>query len=95
MLTNQLLSKVSGSNCIQVVILKKCKPELLYILTELFNVFQILERFHLCSLYLGMLGRGLRLKITSLLVFLLWLEKPLKIADLLDLSDIWQNFQGS
>ena len=31
------LSKASGPNCIPVVVLKNCKPELSYILAELFN----------------------------------------------------------
>ena len=31
------LSKASGSDCIPVVFLKNCEPELSYILTELFN----------------------------------------------------------
>ena len=31
-------SKVSGPDCIPVVVLKKCEPELSYILAELFNM---------------------------------------------------------
>ena len=31
------LSKASGLGCISVVVLKKCQPELSYILVELFN----------------------------------------------------------
>ena len=31
------LSKASGPDCIPVVVLKNCEPELSYILTELFN----------------------------------------------------------
>ena len=31
------LSKASGPDCIQVVVLKNCEPELSYILAELFN----------------------------------------------------------
>ena len=31
------LSKASGPNCIPVVVLKNCQPELSYILAELFN----------------------------------------------------------
>ena len=31
------LSKASGPNCIPVVVLKNCEPELSYILAELFN----------------------------------------------------------
>ena len=32
-------SKVSGPDCIPVVGLKNCEPELLYILAELFNMY--------------------------------------------------------
>ena len=35
-LTNFDLSKVSGPDCILVLVLKKCEPELSYILAELF-----------------------------------------------------------
>ena len=31
-------SKVSGPDCIPMVVLKTCEPELLYILAELFNM---------------------------------------------------------
>ena len=34
---NLVLSKASGLNCIPVVVLKNCDPELSYILAELFN----------------------------------------------------------
>ena len=37
---NHDLSKASGPDCIPVVVLKSCKPELSYILAELFNKFQ-------------------------------------------------------
>ena len=46
-------SKASGRDCIPVVILKNCEPELSYILAEFFNkclkrslVFQVIGRFH-------------------------------------------------
>ena len=32
------LSKASGPDCIPVVVLKNCEPELSYILAELFNM---------------------------------------------------------
>ena len=35
--TNLDLSKASGPDCIPVVVLKNCKPELSYIIAELFN----------------------------------------------------------
>ena len=34
---NLYFSKVSGPDCIPVVVLKNCEPEPLYILTELFS----------------------------------------------------------
>ena len=34
---HQILPKASSSDCIPVVVLKNCEPELSYILTELFN----------------------------------------------------------
>ena len=77
-------SKVYGCDCIPVVVLKNCEPELSYIVTELFNkclrdsFFQIVDRFHWRSLYTRMLGKSLQLKNTALLVFFLWLVKSLK-----------------
>ena len=56
------LSKVAGPDCIQVVVLKNCEPELSYILAKLFN----------------MCLQGLQLRTTTLLVFFLWLGKSLK-----------------
>ena len=46
------LSKAFGPDCIPVVVLKNCEPEVSYILAELFNkclkepCFQIVGRFH-------------------------------------------------
>ena len=37
-ITNLDLSKVSGPDCIPVVVLKSCEPELSYILAELFHM---------------------------------------------------------
>ena len=37
LIMNYDLSKASGPNCIPVVVLKNCEPELSYILAELFN----------------------------------------------------------
>ena len=65
------LSKASGPDCIPVVVLKNCESELSYILAELFNKC-LEESFPDCwSLYLRMLGKGLQLKTTTLLVFFL------------------------
>ena len=52
------LSKASGRYCTPVVVPKNCEPELSLILAELFNeclkrvVFEIVGRFHQCSVYL-------------------------------------------
>ena len=71
------LSMVSGPDCIAVVVLKKCEPELSFsVLRSL--VFQIVGRFHQWSLYLRMLGKALQLKTAALLVFFLWLVKCLR-----------------
>ena len=78
------LSKASGPDCIPVVVLKNCEPELSYILAELFNkclkesCFPDCWKVSLWSLYLRMLGKGLLLKTAALLVFFLWLVKSLK-----------------
>ena len=37
-ITNLDSSKASGPDCIPVVVLKNCEPELSYVLAELFNV---------------------------------------------------------
>ena len=37
-ITNLDSSKASGPNCIPMVVLRNCEPELLYILAELFNM---------------------------------------------------------
>ena len=75
------LSKGSGPDCIPVVVLKNCEPELSYILAELFNVCLKESCFPDCwkvSLVVPVLknvGKGLLLKTTALLVFFLWLLK--------------------
>ena len=57
------LSKASGLDCIPVVVLKNCEPELSCILANSSIsvlrsvVFQIVGRFHQWSLYLRMLGK--------------------------------------
>ena len=80
------MAKASVPDCVPVVVLKNCEPELCYILafnksstsllTSLF--FQFVRMFHLWSLYLRMLGKVLLLKTTALLVFFLWLVKSSK-----------------
>ena len=75
---NLHLSKASGPDCIPVVVLKNCEPELSYILAELFNKCLKESCFPDCwkvssvwSLYLRIIGKGLQLKTTALLVFFL------------------------
>ena len=98
------LSKASGPDCISVVVLKNCEPELSYILAELFNnclkesFFQIIGRFHQWSLYLKTLGKGLELKTTTLLVLFLCLVKSEKLennrtVDHLEKRGLFSDFQ--
>ena len=66
------LSKASGSDCIRVVVLKNYEPELFHILAELFKKFLKESYFPDCwkvSLVVSMLGKGLQLRTTILLVF--------------------------
>ena len=70
------LAMASGPDCVPVVVLKNCEPELSYILAGL--------KINMClkescfpdswkvSMYLKMLRNGLELKTTALLVFFLW-----------------------
>ena len=61
-ITNLDSSKATGPGCIPVVVLQNCEPKLSYILAQLFGKY---------FLYLRMLGKGLQLKTTVLLVFFL------------------------
>ena len=77
------LSKATGPDCIPVVVLKNCEPELSHILAKLF--IKCLKEFcfpdcwfHLWSLYLRVLGKSLLLKTTVMLLFFLWLLKSFK-----------------
>ena len=78
------LSKVSGPDCIPVVVLKNCEPERSYILAELFNkclkesCFSDFCKVYRWFLYLRMLGKGLQVNTTALLVFFLPLVNSLK-----------------
>ena len=69
------LLKVSGPDCIPVVVLKNSEPELSYLLAELFYTFLEKSCFPDCwkvslvVLYLRMLRKVLQLKTTTLLVF--------------------------
>ena len=77
-------SKASGPDCIPVVVLKNCEPELSYILAELFNKCLKESCFPDCwkvSLMVPVfknVGKGLQLKTIGLLVFFLWSVKSCK-----------------
>ena len=83
-ITNLDSSKASGPDCIPVVVLKNCEPELSYILAKLFNKCLKVSCFPDCwkslrwSPCLRMLGKVLQLKTTALSVFFLWLVKSLE-----------------
>ena len=77
-------SKASGPDCIPVVVVKSCEPELSYLLAKLFNMCLKQSCFPDCwkdSLVVSLfknVGKGLQLKTTALLAFFLWLVKSLK-----------------
>ena len=77
------LLNVSGVDCIPVVVLKNCEPELSCVLGELFRMclkefwFPDCWKSHWWALYLRTLGNALQLK-NSVLVFSLWSVKSLK-----------------
>ena len=83
-ITNLDLSKASGPDCIPVVVLKNCEPELSYILAELFNKCLKESCFPDCWKVSSVapvfknVGKGFLLKTTALLVFFPWLVKFLK-----------------
>ena len=75
---------MSGPDCIPVVVLKNGEPELLYILTELFNMCLKESCFPDCwkvSLMVPVfknVRKGLLLNLDALLLFFMWLVKSLK-----------------
>ena len=76
-------SAAASEFCIPVVVLNNCGPELFYILAELFNKCLKESCFPDCWKVLlvvpvFMLGKGLQLKTTALLIFFLWLIRCLK-----------------
>ena len=82
-ITNLESSKASGPDCLPVVALKKCGPELSYILAELFNMCLKEPCFPDCWKVSSMVPVfkivGKRSTATTTrLVFLLWLVKYLK-----------------
>ena len=78
------LSKISGPDCVPVVVLKNCEPELSYILAGLFNKYLKESCFPDCWKVSSVVPvfknveEGLQLKTTTLLAFFLWLVKSLK-----------------
>ena len=78
------LSKASGPNCIPVVVLKNCEPELSYILAELFNKCLKESYFPDCWKVSSVVpvfknvGERSTAKTTAQLVFFLWLVRSLK-----------------
>ena len=83
-ITNLDSSKSSSPDCIPVVVLKNCEPELSYILAKLFNKCLKESCFADCWKVSSVVPvfknvkKGLQLKTTTLLVFFLWLVKSLK-----------------
>ena len=79
-ITNLESSKASGFDCIPVVVLKNCEPELSYILAKLFNMYLKGSCFPDCqevSLVVPVFKK-FELKTITLLVSFLWLGKSLK-----------------
>ena len=91
-----VVEKASSPDCIPVVVLKNCDPELSHILAEPFNKCFQEPCFPDCWKVSSMIpvfkdvAKGLQLKTTALLVFFLWLVRSLKnllIIGLLFLSN--------
>ena len=76
--------KASGPDCILVVVLRNCEPELSYILSELLNTCLketcFLDCWNVSSVVpvFKNVGKDLQPKTTALLVFFLWLVNSLK-----------------
>ena len=90
-LTNLDSSMASGPNCIPVVVLNNCEPELSHILAKLLSMCLKESCFPDCwkvssvvPVFLRILGKGLLLKITAPLVSL-WLIKSSKNLQVLGL----------
>ena len=73
-----LLYSTAQRCCLLHVIKQKCLLKTFQQTDWKSLVFQIARRFHQWFLYLKMLGTGLQLKTTTLLVCFLWLVKSLK-----------------
>ena len=102
-ITNLDSSKACGPDCIPVVVLKNCEPEISYILAELFNMCMMKSCLMDCWKVSSMVPvlknagkrRGLLLKTITLLIYFLQLLKFLKklvnnrIVDNLEICDIF------
>ena len=79
-ITNFDLSKVSGPDCFLVVVLRRCMPELSYILAELFDMCLNESFWNVASLVtlFKNVGEKSLPKTPDLLVLFLWLIKVLK-----------------
>ena len=90
------LSKVSDHDCVPVVVLKNCEPELSHILAEIFNKCLMESCFPDCwkvssmVLYLRMLGKGLRVRI----IFSEVIHKDLGRSDLQRFREKFQQLEG-
>ena len=83
-ITNLDLSKASCPDCIPVVVLNSCEPELSYILAKRFNKYlkesclPDCSRVSLVVTVFKNVGKALQLKTAALLVLFLWLVKSCK-----------------
>ena len=88
-ITNLDSSKASGPDCIPVVVLKNCEPELSYILAELFNMCLKESCFPDCWKVSSAVpvfknvGERSTAKHYALLVFFLWLVMSLKTLQII------------
>ena len=89
--------KAYGPDCIPVVVLKNCDSELLYALADLFNICLKKSCFPDYWKVSKMLGKGLLLKTTLLLVFFLLLVTcklvSNRIVYRLDKCGVFSDFQ--
>ena len=91
------MSKASGPDCIPVVVLKNCEPELSYILAELFNnclkesCFADCWKVSSVAPVFKNVGERSTAKNTTLSVYFLWLVKSLKNLSLIGLLITWRN----
>ena len=84
-ITNLDLPKASGPDCIPVVFLKNCEPELSYILAELINKCLKESCFPDCWKFSKNVGERSTLKTNAMPVFFLWLVKFLKNLKIVEL----------